>query len=68
MSFVALKKVVSDQFKNNWSATIQRYVDYGDNHNFTPPQDEEWVRLTVNPTNTENAEVGTGQVIYIPPM
>jgi len=58
MSFEVLRQSVESQFVSNWTDTTLDKVDHGDNHDFTPPQNSEWVRIVTNVIGSENAQLG----------
>lgn len=60
MSFETLRRDVENYFNNNWTATSLTSIDYGNNESFDPVGKTAWARLTINPSITNNAEVGTG--------
>lgn len=67
MSEDALRKAISDQFRDNWKGTELDRVDWGDNREFDANakkfvdcdrEKEPWCRLAYTQTDTENAEIG----------
>ena len=64
MSFEALRQKVEMGFLDGMPANFpdalldQSNVDYGANRLFSPPLNDNWVRVVINPASTLNAEIG----------
>lgn len=55
MSFDTLRQLVYTRFDGSWSGNN---VSRGYNDDFNPPSSGTWVRVTVVPFDTENANIG----------
>lgn len=53
----AIRIAVTTRLLQNWSGDLN-LVDVGANHKFEEPVDSAWIRLTIVPYLSENAEVG----------
>ena len=60
MSYDAARKSIQSYFAANWSATPVAY----DNVAFTPPDDSEWVRLSIRNNLSSQITIGSSNQTY----
>tara|TARA_R110000782_G_scaffold39016_1_gene91015 strand:- start:333 stop:734 length:402 start_codon:yes stop_codon:yes gene_type:complete len=58
LSFDLLRKAISDQMVNNWTATALNRIAHGDNRTGLNANVSPWVRLSYQTYSNKNAELG----------
>lgn len=54
---------INNSFSQRMSAWVETPIAW-DNVDYTPVEDQEWIRCTLLPSTTENNEIGTSKINY----